>query len=87
MKQTPITVEQKFVARVDGKEHVLLYRGNRMTGRILFTIDGDTYPLRHGFCGIGLSFREAFRLGERQALLTVSAAGIASVTVPGTKAI
>ncbi len=83
MKQTLLTVRQKFIVRVDGEEHILLYYCNRLTGKILFTIDGDAYPLRHGACGIGLRGNEVFRLGERQAMLSVSASGVAKVTVPG----
>lgn len=76
-------ITQSWTIIEDEIEHRVEYLCNPITGNMTVGIDGETFSLKSKFLFIGLARREAFRVGDTQALLVVGKSGKAQVLIKG----
>lgn len=67
----------------DETEHKVEYLCRPITGNMTVGIDGEVFSLKSKFLFFGLARREAFRVGDTQALLVVGKNGRAQVLIKG----
>jgi hypothetical protein len=67
----------------DEVAHEIEYACRPISGKMAVTIDGETFGLSSKFLFFGLARREAFRVGDTQALLAVAKNGKAQVLIKG----
>ncbi len=76
-------IAQTWTVVEDEVTHKVEYLCNPITGNMTVGIDGDVYTLKSKFSFFGLARREAFRIGDTQALLVVGKNGRAQVLIKG----
>ena len=76
-------IKQHWTFVEDEVAHEIEYACRPISGRIAVTIDGETFGLASKFLWFGLARREAFRVGDTQALLVVAKNGRAQVLIKG----
>lgn len=76
-------IKQHWIVAEDEVTHAVEYTCRPLTGKITVTIDGESFDLRSKFLCFGIARREAFRVGDIQALLVVAKSGRAQVLIKG----
>ena len=76
-------IAQTWTVIEDDVTHKVEYLCNPFMGNMTVGIDGDAYTLKSKFLFFGLARREAFRIGDTQALLVVGKNGRAQVLIKG----
>ena len=76
-------INQHWTVIEDEVAHEIEYACRPISGKIAVTIDGETFGLASNFLWFGLARREAFRVGDTQALLVVGKNGRAQVLIKG----
>ena len=76
-------IKQHWTVIEDEVAHEVEYACRPISGKMAVTIDGETFGLASKFLCFGLARREAFRVGDTQALLVVSKSGRAQVLIKG----
>ena len=76
-------IKQHWTVVEDDVAHEIEYACRPISGRMAVTIDGETFGLASKFLWFGLARREAFRVGDTQALLVVGKSGRAQVLIKG----
>ena len=76
-------IKQHWTVVEDEVAHEIEYACRPISGKIAVTIDGETFGLSSKFLFFGLARREAFRVGDTQALLAVAKNGKAQVLIKG----
>ncbi len=76
-------IKQNWTVTEDELTHSVAYTCKPLWGKITVTIDGEAFGLSSKFLFFGLARREAFRVGDTQALLVVGKSGRAQVLIKG----
>jgi hypothetical protein len=76
-------IKQHWTVMEDEVAHEIEYACRPILGKMAVTIDGETFGLSSKFLFFGLARREAFRVGDTQALLVVGKNGRAQVLIKG----
>ncbi len=76
-------IKQNWTVVEDEVTHTVDYTCKPLLGKITVSIDGEAFDLRSKFLFIGLARREAFRVGDTQAVLAVAKSGRAQVLIKG----
>ncbi len=76
-------IKQHWSITEEEQVHEIAYTCRPLIGKIGIAIDGEAFALRSKFLFIGLARREAFRVGDTQALLVVGKNGKAQVLIKG----
>ena len=76
-------IRQHWNIAEDEVLHEVAYTCRPLIGKMTVGIDGEEFTLKSKFLFIGLARREAFRVGDTQALLAVGKSGRAQVLIKG----
>lgn len=76
-------IKQHWTVAEDDAVHTVAYTCKPFTGKMTVTVDGEAFALKSKFLFFGLARREAFRVGDTQALLVVGKGGRAQVLIKG----
>lgn len=76
-------IKQHWNVTEEEQVHEIAYACRPLIGQIVITIDGESFTLKSKFLCFGLARREAFRVGDTQALLVVAKNGKAQVLIKG----
>ena len=76
-------IRQHWNIAEDEVTHDVSYTCRPLIGKMTVSIDGEEFTLKSKFLSIGLARREAFRVGDIQALLAVGKSGRAQVLIKG----
>ena len=76
-------IRQHWSIAEDEVVHDVSYTCRPLIGKMTVSIDGEEFTLKSKFLFIGLARREAFRVGDIQALLAVGKSGRAQVLIKG----
>ncbi len=76
-------IKQHWKVQEDEVLHDVTYTCCPLIGKMTVGIDGEEFTLKSKFLFIGLARREAFRVGDTQALLVVGKSGRAQVLIKG----
>ena len=74
---------QVWNVTLDEENHQVTCAFSRFLGRMVVTIDGDSFVMPCGPFGCKAARREPFRLGDYQAILAVDSRGRATLIVDG----
>ncbi len=76
-------IKQHWSITEEEQVHKIAYTCRPLIGKIVIAIDGESFALKSKFLFFGLARREAFRVGDTQALLVVGKSGKAQVLIKG----
>lgn len=76
-------IKQHWSIIEEEQTHMVAYTCRPLVGKMTVTIDGESFTLKSKFLFFGIARREAFRVGDTQALLAVGKSGRAQVLIKG----
>ena len=76
-------IKQHWSITEEEQTHQVAYTCRPLVGKMTVTIDKESFTLKSKFLFYGIARREAFRVGDTQALLAVGRSGRAQVLIKG----